>query len=201
MRVIAGSAKGRKLKPVPGDSTRPVMDRVKEAVFSIIGRDILDARFLDLFSGTGGVGIEALSRGAVHATLVERDRLAVRTIQENLTATHLGEKAAIRRVDVFQFLKQPPSPIPFDFIYVAPPQYKDLWLNTLNALDANPRWIGEDTVVIVQMDPKEYKETPLEHLEEYDQRKYGRTLVVFYQRLAENNADDQSPPTEESQDD
>ena len=79
-RVIAGFAKGRKLKLVPGDSTRPIMDRVKEALFSIIGQSILDTQFLDLFGGTGSVGIEALSRGAAHVTFVERDRAPLRAL-------------------------------------------------------------------------------------------------------------------------
>src|SRR5690606_34652551 len=105
LRVIAGTAKGRRLRMVPGDSTRPVMDRVKEACFSIIGRRIIDATFLDLYAGTGSVGIEALSRGARKAVLVELDRKAVQTIQPNLQIPGLGEKAIIRRSDVINFLE------------------------------------------------------------------------------------------------
>ncbi|MBN2303959.1 MAG: RsmD family RNA methyltransferase, partial [Anaerolineae bacterium] len=90
MRVIAGSAKGRKLKMVPGDSTRPVMDRVKEALFNILGTSVMDCSFLDLFAGTGSVGIEALSRGAERAVFVDMDRFAIRTIHENLALTRLA---------------------------------------------------------------------------------------------------------------
>ncbi|MBI5669173.1 MAG: 16S rRNA (guanine(966)-N(2))-methyltransferase RsmD [Chloroflexi bacterium] len=179
MRVIAGSAKGRRLKLVPGDSTRPVMDKVKEALFSIIGRDVLDSVWLDLFAGTGSVGIEALSRGAKLAVFVEIDRQAVQTIQDNLTLTRLGNRAVIRRTDVFRLLKQPP-PQTFDFIYIAPPQYKSLWRQTLQALDSNPAWIPPGTIVIVQIDPSEQQPVMFAHLEAYDERRYGKTLLWFF---------------------
>jgi 16S rRNA (guanine966-N2)-methyltransferase len=180
LRVIAGTAKGRRLKMVPGDSTRPVMDRVKEACFSIIGRQIFDATFLDLFAGTGSVGIEALSRGARQAVFVEQDRLAVQTIQANLAVTHLGDRAIIRRTDVLHFLKHPTPGTTFDFIYIAPPQYKDLWLTTLQTLDAHPAWITDDTTVIVQIDPTEQQSVQLKTLEPYDERRYGKTLLWFF---------------------
>jgi 16S rRNA (guanine(966)-N(2))-methyltransferase RsmD len=84
LRVIAGTARGRKLKSVPGDATRPIMDRVKEALFSILGSFVHGSRFLDLFGGTGSVGIEALSRGAAHATFCEIDRAALQVLRDNL---------------------------------------------------------------------------------------------------------------------
>jgi 16S rRNA (guanine966-N2)-methyltransferase len=186
MRVIAGSAKGRRLKMVPGDTTRPVMDRVKEALFSILGRAIIDSTFLDLFAGTGSVGIEALSRGAAKVVFVEMDRMAVQTIQENLKITGLGDKAIIRRANVFAFLKNPPAE-PYEYIYIAPPQYKNLWSETLLALDSSKGWIGDDTTVIVQIDPREQQEIELNTLEAYDERKYGKTLLWFF-ALKESDA-------------
>lgn len=184
IRVIAGSAKGRRLKLVPGSSTRPVMDRVKEALFSILGQAVVDSVFLDLFAGTGSVGIEALSRGAKQAVFVELDRKAVQTIQENLAVTRLGDRAVIRRTDVFQFLRQPPPGV-FDYVYIAPPQYKSLWLHTLQALDANPAWIAPGTVVIVQIDPSEYAPVALRSLQAYDERRYGKTLLWFFAARAQ----------------
>lgn len=180
VRVIAGTARGRRLKMVPGDSTRPVMDRVKEACFSIIGRDIIGARFLDLYAGTGSVGIEALSRGAARAVFVELDRLAVQTIHENLKLTGLADRAVVRRADVLHLLQQPAAEA-FDFIYIAPPQYKDLWLQTLAALDAHPAWIPPGTTVIVQIDPSEQKQAAFDHLSPYDERRYGKTLLWFFE--------------------
>jgi 16S rRNA (guanine966-N2)-methyltransferase len=179
IRVIAGIAKGRRLKLVPGDMTRPVMDRVKEALFSILGRAILDATFLDLFAGTGSVGIEALSRGAKQAVFIDLERKAVQTIQENLALTKLADKAVVRQANALQILKQPPTQV-FDFIYVAPPQYKGLWLQTLSTLDANPVWISPNTTVIVQIDPSEESQVTLQHLELNDQRRYGNTSLWFF---------------------
>jgi 16S rRNA (guanine966-N2)-methyltransferase len=193
LRVIAGSAKGRKLKQVPGDSTRPIMDRVKEALFSIIGREIYDAAFLDLFAGTGSVGIEALSRGAKQAVFLEIDRLALQTIQENLTLTRLSDKAIVRRIDAFQFLRQPANQ-PFDFVYVAPPQYKEMWLKALQALDDKPGWTPAGSKVIVQIDPTEQKTVALKHLRAYDERRYGKTLLWFFE--AHNETPGQSEPEE-----
>src|SRR5512143_1831372 len=115
MRVISGSAKGRNLQAVPGDSTRPVTDRVKEALFDIFGADIIDARFLDLFGGTGGVGIEALSRGAAHAVFIEKNRKAQETIKANLVHTRLLDRGEIVRGDALTYLQDVPQP--FHYIY------------------------------------------------------------------------------------
>jgi 16S rRNA (guanine(966)-N(2))-methyltransferase RsmD len=164
---------------VPGDSTRPIMDRVKEALFSILGRSVIDAVFLDLFAGTGSVGIEALSRGAKQAVFVELDKKALQTIQENLTLTRLSDKAIVQRGDALALLKQPPA-YDYDFIYIAPPQYKDLWLRVLQALDANPIWISPGTRVIVQIDPTEQQSVTFQHLEITDERRYGNTLLWFF---------------------
>ncbi|MEQ8677586.1 MAG: 16S rRNA (guanine(966)-N(2))-methyltransferase RsmD [Aggregatilineales bacterium] len=185
IRVISGSAKGKRLKLVPGDSTRPIMDRAKEALFSIIGRDIIDATVLDLFAGTGSVGIEALSRGASKAVFIDLDRMAIKTIQENLELTKLKENAIVRRADALSLLKQTPPPDPYDFIYIAPPQYKDLWWQALSILDSSPEWIGEYTKVIVQIDPNEQQDKQLQHLEGYDSRIYGKTLLWFFEKKDE----------------
>lgn len=179
IRVIAGSAKGRRLKMVPGDTTRPVMDRVKEACFSILGRRIVGCVFLDLFAGTGSVGIEALSRGAAKAIFVELNRKAAQIIQENLQLVHLDDQAVIRQTDVLAFLKTDP-PEHFDFIYIAPPQYKGLWQQVLAALDTNPAWVPPGTTVIVQIDPSEKQTINLEHLAPFDERRYGNTLLWFF---------------------
>ncbi len=191
LRVIAGSAKGRRLKPVPGDSTRPIMDRVKEALFSILGRSVQDAAFLDLFAGTGSVGIEALSRGARQAVFVEKDSYAVKTIRDNLETTKLAEKAIIRRTDVFVMLRANPPAQPYDFIYIAPPQYKGFWLEALNVIDQNMGWVAPHTSVIVQIDPKEFKEMALENLAIVDERRYGKTLLLFLERKMEDVESDE----------
>lgn len=189
MRVIAGKAKGKQLKLVPGDSTRPIMDRVKESLFNIIGRKIFDARFCDLFAGTGSVGIEALSRGAEIAYFFDTEPAAIATIEANLKLTKLTSQAVVRRSNALFVLKSPP-PIPFDFVYVAPPQYRELWKEALIAIDDHPGWAAPKTSVIVQIDPKEQQALSLKRLSAYDERTYGNTLLWFFKsaHLAEETS-------------
>jgi len=182
LRVIAGSAKGKKLKLVPGDNTRPIMDRVKEALFSILGSFVVRARFLDLFAGTGSVGIEALSRGASFALFVEKSKAALETVRDNLRIAQLEAQAELRLADAFELLRQTP-PQAFDYIYVAPPQYEGLWREALLALDANPAWLDDDGIVIVQIDPKEQADIALKSLSAYDERRYGATLLWFFEKI------------------
>lgn len=193
-RVIAGSAKGRRLKLVPGDSTRPIMDRVKEALFSILNRHIIDATVLDLFAGTGAVGIEALSRGARRVTFVDMERRAIDTINDNLRTTNLSEGATVRRANAFDILKQ--TPVPTDLIYIAPPQYLGLWIRTLEALDKAPGWLADDGIIVVQIDPTEQQEVALQHFAPYDERRYGSALLWFFEHSLSEV--DQDPKEQES---
>jgi 16S rRNA (guanine966-N2)-methyltransferase len=179
-RIIAGKAKGMRLRGVPGDTTRPITDRVKEALFNILGPDIIDAKMLDLFAGTGSVGIEALSRGASYVHLNEINRQVVNVIRENLIHTRLDLKAYLTQSDAFVLLKKPPN-IKFDYVFIAPPQYKQLWLSALELIDQNPDWLQESAWVIVQIDPVEYQPMTLINLTEFDQRRYGSTLLVFFE--------------------
>ncbi len=181
MRVISGKARGRKLKLVPGDSTRPIMDRVKENLFNILGDFVPGSRWLDLFAGTGQVGIEALSRGASEVIFVDNVRAAVRTIQDNLRHTHLTNGAKTLNMDAFRYLDSPLG-APFDLIYVAPPQYKDMWEKVVTLVDQRPfDYLVPEGLLVVQIDPKEYNDLELGNLLEYDQRRYGSTLLCFYE--------------------
>jgi 16S rRNA (guanine966-N2)-methyltransferase len=184
LRVIAGTARGRRLQMVPGATTRPISDRAKEALFNLLGGHVQQAAVLDLFAGTGSVGIEALSRGAAAAVFVERDRHAISTIQANLRATGFADRAQVIRADVFIHLRNDPRQ-GFDYIHVAPPQYKDLWSDTLAALDARPGWLNPDGLAVAQIDPIEFKPIELEHLQLVDERRYGNTLLAFYERPGE----------------
>ena len=181
MRVISGKAKGRKLKRVPGDSTRPIMDRVKENLFNILGDFVPGSRWLDLFAGTGQVGIEALSRGAAEVIFVDNVRAAVNTVKDNLRHTRLTEDAVVLQTDAFRYLESPKG-APFDLIYVAPPQYKKLWEQVVAILDQRPSdYLTIDGLLVVQIDPKEYRDLDLGQLVETDQRRYGSTLLCFYE--------------------
>ena len=187
MRVITGSAKGRKLLSVPGQHTRPIADRVKTALFDTLGQQVGGCRFLDLFSGTGSVGIEALSRGAAEVLFVEINRQALRTIGENLRRTELAERAHVVPGDAFTFLRRPELG-PFDVIYVAPPQYRRLWVKALQAIDARSSLLTEDGQVIVQIHPKELEALELQHLKLADQRRYGSTLLLFWEMIKVSSA-------------
>lgn len=181
-RVIAGIAKGRKLKMVPGEGTRPIMDRVKEALFSILGANVPEASILDLFAGTGAVGIEALSRGASFARFIDRDKVAIRTVQENLATCRFTDKADVLHADALVYLERE-NPTPFEIVYIAPPQYKGLWKTALLKLDAHPQHLAPDALVIVQIDPKEREDLTLQNLTLYDERHYASTLLMFYEYI------------------
>ena len=187
-RIISGTARGIRLQSVPGDITRPITDRVKEALFNIISADILGSNFLDLFGGTGSVGIEALSRGAEAATFIDLHSQAVNTLRNNLKTTHVEAKAIVHQMDAFRYLSGPASP-KFDYIYIAPPQYKQMWLKALHLVDSRLDWLVSDGWVIVQIHPVELEEVSLEHLVEFDRRQYGSTLLLFYETKEIANAE------------
>jgi 16S rRNA (guanine(966)-N(2))-methyltransferase RsmD len=178
-RIIAGKARGMRLQDVPGDITRPITDRVKEALFNILGADIPDSTWLDLFGGTGSVGIEALSRGARFVQFIDLNRPAIQVIRANLETTRFSAQAQVTQFDAFHYLKQKPERS-FDYIFIAPPQYKGLWLKALQALDEQPAWLAPGGWVIVQIDPVEYEAAVLKSFTEFEQRRYGSTLLVFY---------------------
>lgn len=181
MRVITGSAKGRTLFGVPGDSTRPITDRVKEALFSILAAQdaIAGCRFLDLFGGTGSVGIEALSRGAAAAVFCEKDRRALTILHKNLTLTNLADQARVVAGDAFAFLQRTDE-ASFDLIYIAPPQYRQWWEKALLLLDERPSLLAANGQIIVQIHPKEDHALPLRSFGRLEERVYGSTLLVFY---------------------
>jgi 16S rRNA (guanine966-N2)-methyltransferase len=185
LRIIGGSARGRRLASVPGDTTRPITDRTKESLFNIIGADIQGSSIFDLFAGTGSVGLEALSRGAAFARFVDKAPAAIKTIYANLDQTGLGKvgtggQAEVMRMDAFSLLESKPDRT-FEYIYIAPPQYKEMWKRALLSLDSNPAWLSSDAWVIVQIHPVEEAPVTLQHLQEFDRRKYGSTVLIFFE--------------------
>jgi len=184
LRVIAGKAKGRKLKSVPGDTTRPITDRAKESLFNILAGDVIDSKWWDLFAGTGAVGIEALSRGAAFVRFTDMNRAPIDTILFNVEHCGFKAQAEVRRADAFTYLAATPDK-KFEYIYIAPPQYKDMWVKALELVDDNIGWLTQDAWVIVQIAPREYHDVKpdLKHLAELEQRKYGSTLLIFFERI------------------
>ncbi len=184
MRVISGSAKGIHLSSVPGKGTRPITDRVKEALFNILGPDIVNARFLDLFGGTGAVGIEALSRGAECALFLEINYRAYKVIQKNLQVTGFEPYATVLKKDAFVYLQNEPDQT-YDYIYIAPPQYRGMWIKTIAILDQNPNWLKCGAEIIIQIHPKELEnDINYTNFMKFDQRNYGDTLLLFYERVS-----------------
>jgi len=186
MRVVTGEAKGRKLKSPKTIGTRPIIDRVKTALFDILSDEVEDVRFLDLFGGVGGVGIEALSRGAAHATFIEMNYKVLKILRENLQITGLAARAETLHADAFKFLQNaatlPANSQPYEIIYVAPPQYQEMAARALAMLDSSPL-VPDDGLVIVQIHPKErvgVVTTQCQRLKLTNERRYGSTLLMFY---------------------
>ncbi|HZD10745.1 MAG TPA: 16S rRNA (guanine(966)-N(2))-methyltransferase RsmD [Candidatus Binatia bacterium] len=180
--MISGRAKGHRLSMVPGQKTRPIMDRIKENLFNLLGPHAAPGtRWLDLFAGTGQVGIEALSRGATEAVFLDTARAAIKTIHANLSSTRLAEGATVLRKDALAYLRAAGF-APFDYIFVAPPQYRSIWSEVLNILDEDPaRYLKPGGLVLVQIDPREFEELELKKLHLVDSRTYGNTMLCFYQ--------------------
>ena len=151
MRVIAGKARRLALKTVPGMETRPTTDRIKETLFNSLQPEIPDCRFLDLFSGSGGIGIEALSRGAESAVFVEKNPKACACIRENLTFTKLAEHGKLLNMDVLQALRSLEGEEAFDCIFMDPPYNKDLERQVLEYLK-DSSLANTDTLIVTEAD-------------------------------------------------
>ncbi len=181
MRVISGSARGKKLVSLPGLETRPTLDRVKEALFNIIQFDIKEAKVLDLFSGSGALAIEALSRGANSAVLCDNSRNAVKIIEKNLELTRVKAKAKVINKDykeVLNILKDK-----FDIIFLDPPYKSDYIIEAINKIIEN-NLIAKDGIIIAETDNQnkinEIKK--MNNIEIYDVRKYGLVYIVFIRK-------------------
>lgn len=161
MRVIAGSARSLRLKTLEGLDTRPTTDRIKETLFNIIGPTIYDSIFLDLFSGSGGIGIEALSRGAKEAVFVEKNPKAMRCIKDNLKFTRLGSRATTMTADVMNALYRLEGEKIFDIIFMDPPYDRELEKKVLEYL-SDSDLVYDDTTIIVEAS----KETDFSYVED-----------------------------------
>ena len=151
MRVIAGKARRLNLKTIPGNETRPTTDRIKETLFNILQPEIPGCRFLDLFSGSGAIGIEALSRGADYAVFVEKNPKACACIRENLSFTKLSEGGKLLNMDVLQALRSMEGQAAFDCIFMDPPYNNELERQVLEYLQ-DSSLADEDTLIIVEAD-------------------------------------------------
>lgn len=149
MRVIAGSARRLLLKTIDGMDTRPTTDRIKETLFNMISHGLLESTFLDLFAGSGGIGIEALSRGASQAVFVEKNPKAMECVKENLKHTHLADRAETMQMDVISALSRMEGKYEFDYIFMDPPYDCELEKRVLEYL-AESSLVSEDGIIIVE---------------------------------------------------
>jgi 16S rRNA (guanine966-N2)-methyltransferase len=189
MRVVAGSARGMRLLAVPGHGTRPILDRVKTSLFDILRPRIPGKDILDLFAGSGSVGIQALSEGAASCTFIDIGHRAVATIKKNLALTGFVDCAEVQQTDAFGYLRVTEKV--FDLIYIAPPQYHNLWVRAITQIAKRPELLrrpsarsDEDPasgLAIVQIDPKEYESLDLGEVHETRKKRYGNTLLVFFE--------------------
>lgn len=175
MRVITGTARGRVLKTLSGDATRPTTGKVKEAIFSSIQFELEGRRVLDLFAGSGGMGIEALSRGAKSVHFNDADRKSIALLKENLNKLKVEEEYSISNLDGITLLKNTDKK--FDFIYLDPPYNTDLGVS---ALEVVSNALSDNGLVIFE-DQKPFNKE-INNLKIVDARKYGRIHLTFFSK-------------------
>lgn len=182
MRVISGLRKGHRLSAPKGIETRPTEDKVKESLFNILGYIDEEAIILDLFAGSGSIGIEFLSRGAKECYFVDLSPISISTIKENLIHTKLMDQAKVIRTDSIRAIKDfYKKNIKFDYIYLDPPfNNKNLLLNVLRTMAENPI-LNHGALLIIEHDAQlVLEDNPLE-VEKIDERKYGSKRITFFQ--------------------
>lgn len=182
MRVIAGKARSLPLKTIPGMDTRPTTDRTKETLFNMIQPFMADCRFLDLFSGSGAMGIEAISRGAKESVFVEENAKAVTCIKDNLKFTHFQNQGIVMQTDALTALRKLEGAEPFDCVFMDPPYNKELEKVVLEYLQ-HSNLIEENTLIIVEAS----LDTDFQYLESIGftlkkQKKYKTNQHVFIEK-------------------
>jgi len=181
MRIIAGEMRGRQLKTVEGIQTRPTSDKVKGAIFNILGNKVLDARVLDLFAGTGNLAIEALSRGSHDAVLVEKSRDAHQVIQKNIEQMGVGHKAKLLLLDAFVYINRYPDEV-FNLIFLDPPYREGLVLKAISSLKEHS-CLAPDGVIVAETAKDEELDGDIYPFEIRKTGGYGDTKVWYLQRI------------------
>lgn len=184
MRVISGTARGKKLNSLEGLETRPTLDRVKEAVFNIIQFNVKGATVLDLFSGSGALGIETLSRGAKEAVLCDVSNKAIQVINKNLQETKLLDKAKVIKGDYIEILKKLKTQAKkFDIIFLDPPYKSDYVIKAIQYIIELDLLTENGIIIIETNDENKIEEIKSKkELEVYDTRKYGIAIIIFIRK-------------------
>ena len=187
MRVIAGSAKGRRLRSVQGMDTRPTTDRVKEALFSILNGRVNDAQFLDLYAGNGGIGIEALSRGAAKAIFIDKSPLCTQMIRTNLSIVNFFDRSEVYTNDVLRALSiLGKRKLVFDIIFLDPPYHQDLIGKTLRLI-SEYELLASGGIVVVEHSKKEEITPEVLKLVRVRSEQYGDTVLGFYRHKEDSS--------------
>lgn len=182
MRVIAGEFRSRSLDAPPGLNTRPTSDRLRETLFNVLAPRIHGARFLDLYSGSGAVGIEAVSRGAAHVEFVEKARLALKALRENLSRLKIVQGVTVHDESVSTFLRRPAPNLPFDTVFLDPPyDLADEYESVLNLFGSKTStWLAADAVVIAEHRRKQSTEDSYGALKRTRLLQQGDAALSFY---------------------
>ncbi len=181
MRIIGGNFRGRKLIALSGDDIRPTADRVREAVFNIIGPWIRETRVLDLYAGTGALGLESLSRGAKAAVFVDTALSSCEVIQKNIDLCKMAEKTTLIHHDIISPFPQSLRTDPFDLIFMDPPYGKGYVETTLEKSDFIDL-LAPKGIVVVEQSFKESLAEPVNGLDIYRQKKYSKTRISFLRK-------------------
>jgi 16S rRNA (guanine966-N2)-methyltransferase len=185
LRVVSGVCKGRPLKAVPGNTTRPTTDKVKEALFNMIGPYFDGGVGLDLFAGSGGLGLEALSRGLDKVIFVDKERRAIQTIHENIQACKMEEKAEVYRNDADRALKSLiKREVHFDYIFLDPPYKKQQLLSIMEKISEHRLVRNGGYIICEHSHDIELPESAGEFLQ-YKHEKYGIIAITIYSRFSE----------------
>ncbi|GLB46994.1 methylase [Philodulcilactobacillus myokoensis] len=185
MRVISGQFGSRRLTPVPTNKTRPTTDKVKEALFNMIGPYFQNGQFLDLYAGSGGVGIEAISRGMSKAFLVDKQMAAIRTIRANVQMTKHPEQFKILKMDANQALDEfENEKIKFNFVYLDPPYKKQKMVQQLNKLN-NKKLLLSNALVICETDNHVELSDNIDSYQLIQQKNYGLTVISIYKYVGD----------------
>ena len=179
MRIISGKAKGTKLYTLEGMNTRPTLDRVKESIFNIIQGEIEDAKVLDLFAGSGAIGLEFLSRVAQSAVLCDKEKSAIEIIKKNVQKTHMEDKAQILNADFETGLDRLKNQ-QFDIVYLDPPYATDYIVKSIRKI-LEMKMIKQESIIIVETDDENRILEEIKNIEVQivDKRKYGRATIIF----------------------
>lgn len=181
MRIISGKFKGRVLVSFEASNIRPTMDRVKETLFNKWMRHIEDARVLDLFAGTGNLGLEALSRGALHVSFVEKNLKSIQIVKKNIELLKIDRSSySITQKDVILFLQQYTGSA-FDLILIDPPFTEKMAHEVMQALEASACY-GQETLIAIESIKKEKMENQYGELLRYDLKDYGDKVLSFFQK-------------------